>query len=148
MKRKVLGILIVLTILIAIFLIIFGIFKVYNHYAFKQCTWHDGDTSHWDGQFDDKEAYDLALNVYNMPVFKNPDKALEQLQKDYKEAIDEIQKEFNITFTLSKYNYEIYGTYGCQLTSDNAWLRHQGKYVFKVLDIYENSFMCKVINES
>ena len=142
MKKKKKIIIIFLLIIFAITIISFITFKIFDHFLFNQCDWHDGDTAEWDVLFDNKDSYDLALNSQNMPVFKNPDKALAQLKEDYKQAIYEIKNEFNITFDLSKYNYQDYSTYGCQLTTDDPILRHQGRYISQVLDIYENSFIC------
>ena len=142
MKKKRKYMIIFLLVIFAIISVVLIVLNILDYFLFNQCAWHTGDTTEWDILFDNKDAYDLALNSQNMPVFKNPDKALAELKRDYKQVILEIKNEFNISFDLSKYNYQDYSTYGCQLTTSDPILRHQGRYISQVLDIYENSFIC------
>ena len=127
--------------LLVITIIIFLGFKVYDHIFFKYDTLHDGDTLEQQQYYPDNEAYELALNSKNLIAFKYPDRALKQLKKDCKNAIDEIQKEFNIKFTLSKYNYDIYETYSWQLDTDDEKIIKHALFLNNALDTYRHSFI-------
>ena len=56
------------------------------------------------------------IEEYYQYLIKNPDKAFKRLKKNYSKGIKAIQKEFNL-LPLSQFNFRIYGTYGCQLTT-------------------------------
>lgn len=131
-------------IFITIFILVsicFGIFKIFdiNYYKYKACQ--EGDTSKW--KFSDNKAYELALDYQGLPIFRNPEKALNQLKKDYKEAIKTLKKEYNISFTLNKYNYNAYYVHGWQINTDDEKLRDQCIMVTKILGFYDNSIIKK-----
>lgn len=88
----------------------------------------------------DNSAYDIGANKDGYAVFKNPEKAFKQMQKDYALGLEAIQSEYNL-FSISDDNFKEYGTYGWQLTetTDEEAIR-QAIQITKFLDIYENSF--------
>lgn len=138
-KKKVL--LIILAIIIIVGIVVFSIFKIYNHFYFKYDTVVDGDTTKWEKYYPENDAYELAFNSRNLIAFKNPDKALNQLKKDYKEAINAIQQQFNISSTLSKYNYQEYATYGWQLNTEDESLYNDARFITVALHTYANNFV-------
>lgn len=88
----------------------------------------------------DNPAYQIGANKYGMAVFKNPEKAFEQMKVDYSKGLSAIKKEYGL-FEINNENYMEYGTYGWQLTetADEETIQ-QAIMVTKFLDIYENSF--------
>lgn len=90
--------------------------------------------------FSDKgEEFNIGANRYGYAVFKNPDAAFSMLKTDYKDGIKLIQEEFSLQ-PLSQDNYEIYGTYGWQVTIGTAEEKEQANFITDFMDIYENSF--------
>lgn len=85
-------------------------------------------------------AYDIGADKDGYAVFKNPDKAFKQMQKDYALGLEAIKREYNL-FSISDVNWKEYGTYGWQLTetTDTETIR-QAIMITKFMDIYENSF--------
>ncbi len=83
--------------------------------------------------------FDVGANKYGYAVFKNPNKALKRLKKDYSEGIKLIQKEFNL-LPLTNFNYKSYKTYGWQVTTGTEEEKEQARFVTSFMDIYENSF--------
>ncbi len=83
--------------------------------------------------------FDIGANKYGYAVFKNPNKAMKRLKKDYKKGIKLIQKEFHL-LPLSNFNYKSYGIYGFQVTTGTKEEKEQARFVSKFMDIYENSF--------
>ena len=100
------------------------------------------DTSKLGGDFvkSGNEAYDIGANKNGMPIFKDTDKAFDQALIDYADGFTAIQKEFDLK-RISKKNWEVYESYGWQLSADNNEdIRNQGKEITSFFDIYENSF--------
>ena len=85
------------------------------------------------------KEFEIGANKYGYAVFKNPKKAFEKLKKDYKKGIKLIQKENNLG-SLSQSNYDLYGTYGWQVTIGSQEEQEQARFVTLFMDIYENSF--------
>lgn len=83
--------------------------------------------------------YDIGANKNGYAVFKNPEKAFNQLKKDNKKGLKLISKEFFL-LPLSKFNYEKYGNYGCQVTNGTDEEKRQARFICTFMDIYENSF--------
>ena len=81
----------------------------------------------------------IGANKYGEAVFKNPDKAMKRLKKDYKQGIKLIQKEYHL-LPLSNFNYKSYGIYGWQVTNGTKEEQEQARFVSRFMDIYENSF--------
>lgn len=50
-----------------------------------------------------------------------------------------IQKEYDLE-ALSQDNYDLYGTYGWQVTGGTSEEQDQAAFVSEFMDIYENSF--------
>lgn len=101
----------------------------------------DYDTSMLESNFlkTNNEAYEIGANEDGIPIFKDTDKAFEQILIDYEDGFKAIKEEFELE-TISKKNYEDYFTYGWQLSSDNEDIKEQGKEITQFFDIYENSF--------
>lgn len=83
--------------------------------------------------------FDIGANKYGYAVFKNPNKALKTLKKDYSKGIKLIQKEFNL-LPLTNFNYKTYKTYGWQVTTGTDEEKEQARFISSFMDIYENSF--------
>lgn len=83
--------------------------------------------------------FEIGANKFGNAVFKNPQKALKRLKRDYRDGIKAIQKEFGL-LPLSIFNYKEYGTYGWQLVSATDEEKEQGRFITRFMDIYENSF--------
>lgn len=99
----------------------------------------DYDNSQLSANFGDKEAYEIGANAKGMPIFKDPEMALQQAQNDYKKGFDATRVEFNL-MPISNKNYKDYMTYAWQLETKDETVIKQGILVSKFLDIYENSF--------
>lgn len=84
-------------------------------------------------------AFDIGANKYGNAVFKDPNKALKTLKKDYKKGLKLIQKEFNL-LPLNMFNYKSYKTYGWQVTTGSKEEKEQASFVSSFMDIYENNF--------
>ena len=89
--------------------------------------------------FGESENYKAGVNCVGKPIFQNPHKALEQLKKDYKDAIKEIKTQLDLK-PLTKHYWEAYGTYGWQVITEDKNLRSKCMRVGQFFDIYENSF--------
>ena len=83
--------------------------------------------------------FDIGANKYGYAVFKNPNKALKTLKKEYSKGIKLIQKEFNL-LPLTNFNYRKYKNYGWQVTTGTDEEKEQASFVSSFMDIYENSF--------
>ncbi len=83
--------------------------------------------------------FDIGANKYGYAVFKNPNKALKRLKKDYSKGIKLIQKEFNL-LPLNNFTYKDYKIYGWQVTTGTEEAKKQARFVSSFMDIYENSF--------
>ena len=83
--------------------------------------------------------FDIGANKYGYAVFKNPNKALKTLKKEYSKGIKLIQKEFNL-LPLTNFNYRKYKKYGWQVTTGTDEEKEQASFVSSFMDIYENSF--------
>ncbi len=84
-------------------------------------------------------AFDIGANKYGEAVFKNPDKALKLLKKEYKSGLDLIQKEFKL-LPINIFNYKAYGTFGWQATTGTEEEQEQARFISSFMDIYKNSF--------
>jgi len=86
--------------------------------------------------------FEIGANFYGYAVFKNPNIAFKEMEKNYKDGIKLIQHEFNLK-PLSKQNYELYKAYGDQVFSDVGTKeeQQQASFISEFLDIYENSYL-------
>jgi len=64
--------------------------------------------------FNDETAYDMCTNYYDMQIFKNNTEALKMAKKDYKDVVDLISRNYNIS-SINNENYEIYLSYALNL---------------------------------
>lgn len=87
----------------------------------------------------DNIAYKMAVNQEGLPIFKDPEAARQSFEKDYRQALESIRKQYKL-HPFSKRNYTQYGVYGWQLNTENAALRQQGSRVSQFVSIYKNSF--------
>lgn len=83
--------------------------------------------------------FDIGANKYGYAVFKNPNKALKRLKKDYSKGIKLIQKEFNL-LPLNNFTYKDYKTFGWQVITGTDEEKEQARFVTSFMDIYEESF--------
>lgn len=83
--------------------------------------------------------FEIGANKYGIAVFKDPNKALKRLKKDYKKSLKLIQKEFGL-LPLNIFNYRHYKTYGWQVTTGTKEEQEKARFISSFFDIYENSF--------
>ena len=83
--------------------------------------------------------FDIGANKYGTAVFKDPNKALKRLKKDYSKGLKLIQNEYNL-LPLNSFNFKTYETYGWQVTTGSDEERAQALFVTSFMDIYDNSF--------
>lgn len=83
--------------------------------------------------------FEIGANKYGYAVFKNPNKALKILKRDYAKGIKAIQKEFHLQ-TLNMFNFRLYGIFGWQLTTGTDEEKKEARFVSSFMDIYEDSF--------
>lgn len=91
-------------------------------------------------QFGENSAYEIGADKDGYAVFKNPNKAFDQMKSDYAKGIAAIKEEYKLG-KLSRWNFKIYEQYGWQLTkTEDTETVNQGFRISQILDIYENSF--------
>ena len=83
--------------------------------------------------------FEIGANAYGYAVFKRPKQAFQKLKKDYSAGIALIQKEYDLP-ALSEENYDVYGTYGWQVTTGTEKEQVQADFVSSFVDIYENCY--------
>ena len=84
--------------------------------------------------------FEIGADWMGMAVFKDPHKAFSTMVTLYTDAIAAIQQEFDLP-PLSAADYELYKTYGWQITSGSEERKEQARFVTGFFDIYENSFI-------
>ena len=84
--------------------------------------------------------FEIGADWMGTAVFKDPHKAFLKLAELYPDAIAAIKEEFDLE-PLSAADYELYKTYGWQLTTGSQTIREQAKFITGFFDIYENSFI-------
>ena len=146
MKRK--NVIIITTAVVVALVILFGgLFlknSVYRH-KLLYCQEYVAGEHNMKGNVDTKRFTDISnqfsigANAYGYAVFKNPEGALEELQKEYSLGIKLIQTQFHLK-PLSQDDYELYGTYGSQVTDGTSEEQSEAAFVSEFMDIYENSF--------
>ena len=82
---------------------------------------------------------EIGANKLGYAVFKNPRKAMALLKKNYKNGIKLIAKEYHL-LPLSQFNYEKYGSLGCQVTIGSKEEKNEALFICSFMDIYENSY--------
>ena len=95
--------------LVFLFLFIMGAFAGIHWYTNPgRCSSVYKGTSRND--FGDESAYDMCTNYYDMQIFKNNTSALNMAKEDYKDVIDLISRNHNIS-SITDENYEMYLAY-------------------------------------
>ena len=84
-------------------------------------------------------GFELGYNSTGKIVLKKPAEAFFVLYINFFKGIELIREEYNL-FPLNKFNYEIYGNLGWQVTGGTKIEREQAAFITKFFDIYENSF--------
>lgn len=84
-------------------------------------------------------GFQLGYNTTGKIVLEEPTEAFFTLYKDFFEGVELIQEEYKL-FPLNKFNYEIYGNLGWQVTGGTKKEKEQAAFITKFFDIYENSF--------
>lgn len=135
-----------LIILVSTFLIfiitVICIIKLNNSSA---CDNTDVNIKEWREDFSNNSAYDLVMNSNKQPVFKNSERALEQVNIDCKAAISALMKSYDLD-TLSEDNLYLYsGAINSECTGEgmllnNSRIKDEIILFGSFLDIYENSF--------
>lgn len=83
--------------------------------------------------------FEIGANKYGIAVFKDPEKAYKRLKKDYAKGIKLIQKEYKLP-PLTNFTFDLYSTYGWQVTTGTEEEQKEARFVSGFFDIYENSF--------
>lgn len=86
-----------------------------------------------------KECYEMGLNAYGRPVFRDPEAAYREFLTDYAAGIA-LTAKTQLLPPLTQYTYGMYKTWGWQVETDSDWERAQCSAVTAFFDIYENSF--------
>ena len=97
------------------------------------------DVSRMNTDFGGGQAYAIGVNAKGKPIFKNPEKALQQALIDYHAGFEAIKEEYHL-WPASRLLWKSYHAYGWQLTTENKNIQLQGLQISKFFDIYENSF--------
>ncbi|MDL4839108.1 hypothetical protein [Aquibacillus rhizosphaerae] len=97
------------------------------------------DVSKLSSNYGNNKAYEIGANVEGLPIFKDAQKALNQIKLDCKEGFEAVATEFELN-PISHKNYEDYKKYAWQITVKDKSVQQQGVEISKFLDIYENSF--------
>ncbi len=85
-------------------------------------------------------VYSVGKNMHGWTAFKNPRKALRQFEEEYKDVLEEIQKQNDLA-PFSDDNYKDYRIFGWQLYDVDDDMRHRGTLVTHFLGIYEHSYV-------
>ena len=96
---------------------------------------YDGDLS---GLLGDDSAYNMCTNYYDMPIFKDNDKALLKAKEDFAEALSIIDSSYKIG-VVSSSNYEQYLAYGLELHMGDAVIDGKIDGLVQFLGIYDNA---------
>lgn len=83
--------------------------------------------------------FKIGANKQGYAVFKNPDEAIQELQKKYSSGISLIRDEFELE-KLSNKTMEEYKELGNQVIGGTEEEKEEASFVSAFLDIYENSF--------
>lgn len=85
------------------------------------------------------EDFAIGADENGIAVFKDPEKAFETFQALYADGISWIREENDLP-PFSEKTYQLYKTYGWQMTTGTEKQKEQAVFIAKFLDIYENSF--------
>lgn len=113
-----------------------------NAVFFAEVPYQNGDVSQWEMQYPKHSAFKMGLSRSGQPVFRDTAKAMRQAKVIYSDAIDYLQKEYQL-LPLSQYTYKAYMTYGWQIVCEDESVKEQGRNLTGFLDIYDNCFEWK-----
>lgn len=85
------------------------------------------------------EKFDIGADENGYAVFKDPYRAFYEFEVLYSKGIEAIEKEFHLK-PMTKDRFQVYKTYGWQITKSTYEEQKQARFVTRFLDIYENSF--------
>ena len=90
------------------------------------------------GKYGDSSDYDMCTNYYDLPIFKNKDKALNMARIDYLEAISLLESMEGYE-QINEYNYEKFITIALNLNVSDSRIDKDAREFAGLLDIYGNS---------
>lgn len=101
---------------------------------------HTGTSRIVPGYFGESEAYALGINQDNNLVFKKPQAAIEEFEKDYREALSVIQSSAKLrSFGISSApSYRDYGKNVLDDTTLTGEKREQIEKAIEFINVYEN----------
>lgn len=88
------------------------------------------------------DAWKIGENKYGQPVFVDYKKALQFLQDEYQDVLDQAYDMYHKEYRLGKFNNSNCGLYMnliYQMPAENEDLRQRNVLVAQFIDIYENS---------
>ena len=121
-----------------------GVWILLHMIFFAKLPAYPGDTSKWNGLFQEHSAYELELTERNKPVFVNPDKAFAKAKSDYSDAIAALAKEYDL-LPFSRYTSKLYRQYCNMLESEDVRVSQQLIGLADFFEVYYNSFEWKNI---
>lgn len=84
-----------------------------------------------------KGNYAICENPKKQPIFKNNEKAMNQIKQDYTETLIAVQETFRLK-AFSEANLEDYKKYSNQLTATSEETKKEAADLSTLLEIYQN----------
>lgn len=84
-----------------------------------------------------KGSYAICENPKKKPIFKNNQKAMDQIKKDYAETLAAVQETFRLK-AFNDSNLEDYKKYSNQLTATSDETKKEAADLSTLLEIYQN----------
>lgn len=84
-----------------------------------------------------KGNYAVCANPRKKPIFKNNEKAMNQIKEDYAETLDIIKETFKLK-NFKETNLEDYKKYSNQLTATSEETKKEAANLSILLEIYQN----------
>ncbi len=84
-----------------------------------------------------KGDFAICANRDKEPIFKNSDKALEKIKKEYADTLEVIQETFSLK-DFNENNLEDYHKYSSQLTATSEQNKKNAANLTTLLEIYQN----------
>lgn len=85
-----------------------------------------------------EEHYEIGINAYGMPVFKDPAAAFDHFVEEYDDALQEIKAQFKLKPVSMQY-WQPYKNLGWQIQTEDAELFKRCGEVSDFFDYFENS---------
>lgn len=89
---------------------------------------------------DRHKSYITCRNFENTQIFKDPQAALKQIQIDYPQAFEAVEKQFDLK-PISHKTVKDYFVYSWQLQSDDEELLKQAQDITEFFGTYRNSYV-------